>query len=374
MSHQSKDFVADLLSLADVKIDGQRPWDIHVHDERLYSRVLSGGSLALGESYMDGWWDSESLDQFFFQVLKSDLDKKIIKLKNVLWLGVKAIVLNMQRRKRAYHIGEKHYDIGNDLYQSMLDKRMNYSCAYWSNSTNLDDAQEAKLELCCKKLGLKPGMTVLDIGCGWGAFAKYAAEKYGAKVTGITVSKEQVALAKEMCEGLPVEIKLQDYRGLDGQFSHIVSIGMIEHVGYKNYRTYMKTAHKCLADDGLFLLQTIGASTSRISGEPWMDKYIFPDGMLPSPADITKAAEGLFVLEDWHNFGMHYDKTLLAWHSNFVGNWEKISQNKKYDERFYRMWTYYLLSCAGAFRARRNQLWQIVLAKKGVPGGYKSVR
>ena len=374
MSHKSRDFVADLLSLADVKINGHRPWDIQVHDDRLYSRVLSGGSLAVGESYMDVWWDAESVDQFFCQVLKAELDKKITGFRNVLWLSAKAIIMNMQGEKRAYNIGEKHYDIGNDLYQSMLDKRMNYSCAYWSHSKNLDDAQESKLELCCKKLGLKPGLAVLDIGCGWGALAQYAAEKYGVKVCGITVSKEQVALAKHMCEGLPVEIKLQDYRSIDGQFDRIISIGMIEHVGYKNYRTYMKIVNKSLADDGLFLLQTIGSNTSGISGEPWMDKYIFPDGVLPSPAHLTKAIEGLFVLEDWHNFGMHYDKTLMAWHSNFVRNWEKISRNKKYDERFYRMWTYYLLSCAGAFRARKDQLWQIVLSKKGVPGGYESVR
>ncbi len=374
MSPKSKDFVAGLLSLADVKINSSRPWDIQVHDDRLYSRVLSGGSLALGESYMDGWWDAESLDQFFCQVLKAELDKKITGFKNVLWLGIRALVMNMQGKKRASNIGEKHYDIGNDLYQSMLDKRMNYSCAYWSNSTNLDDAQESKLELCCKKLRLKPALSVLDIGCGWGAFAQYAAEKYGVKVIGITVSKEQVALAKQMCKGLPVEIKLQDYRSLNGQFDRVVSIGMIEHVGYKNYRTYMKIVNNSLADNGLFLLQTIGSNTSGISGEPWMDKYIFPDGMLPSPAYLTKAIEGFFVLEDWHNFGMDYDKTLMAWHSNFVRNWEKISQNKKYNERFYRMWNYYLLSCAGGFRARKNQLWQIVLSKKGVPGGYESIR
>jgi cyclopropane-fatty-acyl-phospholipid synthase len=374
MSSKSKNIVADLLSLADVKINGHRPWDIQVHDDRFYSRVLSGGSLALGESYVDGWWDSEAIDQLFYHVLNAELDKKVTGFKNVLWLGIKAMILNRQGEKRAYNIGEKHYDIGNDLYQAMLDKRMNYSCAYWSNSTELDDAQESKLELCCKKLGLKPGLSVLDIGCGWGAFAKYAAVKYGVRVTGITVSKEQVALAKHMCEGLSVDIRLQDYRSLDGQFDSVVSMGMIEHVGYKKYRTFMKIVNKSLADDGLFLLHTIGSNISDISGDPWMDKYIFPDGMFPSAAYLTKAIEGLFVLEDWHNFGIHYDKTLMAWHSNFVRNWEKIRQNTKYDKRFYRMWTYYLLSCAGAFRVRRSQLWQIVLSKKGVPGGYKSVR
>jgi cyclopropane-fatty-acyl-phospholipid synthase len=374
MSSKSRDFIADLLSLADVKINGDRPWDIQVHDERLCSRVLSGGSLALGESYMDGWWDARALDQFFYRILGADLDQKVKGIKNIVWLGLKAMALNMQAKRRAYNIGEKHYDIGNDLYQAMLDKRMNYSCAYWKQAENLDDAQEAKLELSCRKLGLGPGMSVLDIGCGWGAFAGYAAEKHGAKVTGITVSREQVALASRICQGLPVDIRLEDYRSLEGRYDRIVSIGMIEHVGYKNYRTYMKIANRCLADDGLFLLQTIGSSTSGIRGDAWMDKYIFPDGMLPSPAYLTKAAEGLFVLEDWHNFGTHYDRTLMAWHANFVGNWEKIRRNPKYDDRFFRMWNYYLLSCAGAFRARKNQLWQIVLSKNGVPGGYQSLR
>jgi cyclopropane-fatty-acyl-phospholipid synthase len=374
MSSKSRDFIADLLSLADVKINGDRPWDIQVHDERLYSRVLSGGSLALGESYMDAWWDVKSLDQFFYRILGADLDQKVRGFKNIVWLGLRAVVTNMQAKRRAYNIGEKHYDIGNDLYQAMLDKRMNYSCAYWTGAENLDGAQEAKLELSCRKLGLEPGLSVLDIGCGWGAFARYAAEKHGARVTGITVSKEQVALANQLCRGLPVEIRLQDYRSLDGRFDRLVSIGMIEHVGYKNYRTYMKIANRILADDGLFLLQTIGSSTSGIRGDAWMDKYIFPDGMLPSPAYLTKAAEGLLVLEDWHSFGTHYDKTLMAWHANFVGNWDKISRNPKYDQRFFRMWGYYLLSCAGAFRARKNQLWQIVFSKKGVPGGYESRR
>jgi cyclopropane-fatty-acyl-phospholipid synthase len=374
MSSKSRDFIADLLSLADVKINGDRPWDIQVHDERLYSRVLSGGSLALGESYMDAWWDVKSLDQFFYRILGADLDQKVRGFKNIVWLGLRAVVTNMQAKRRAYNIGEKHYDIGNDLYQAMLDKRMNYSCAYWTGAENLDGAQEAKLELSCRKLGLEPGLSVLDIGCGWGAFARYAAEKHGARVTGITVSKEQVALANQLCRGLPVEIRLQDYRSLDGRFDRLVSIGMIEHVGYKNYRTYMKIANRILADDGLVLLQTIGSSTSGIRGDAWMDKYIFPDGMLPSPAYLTKAAEGLFVLEDWHSFGTHYDKTLMAWHANFVGNWDKISRNPKYDQRFFRMWGYYLLSCAGAFRARKNQLWQIVFSKKGVPGGYESRR
>lgn len=279
----------------------------------------------------------------------------------------------MQSRRRAFIVGERHYNLGNDLFQNMLDKRMNYSCAYWKDASNLDEAQENKLELICKKLYLQPGMRVLDIGCGWGAFAKYAAERYGVEVVGITVSKDQVALGREMCKGLPVEIKLQDYRDVNEKFDRIVSVGMIEHVGYKNYREYFLIAHRNLKDDGLFLLHTISQVRSTKSTDAWIHKYIFPNGMLPSIAQLAKAVENLFVIEDIHNFGADYDKTLMAWYNNFNTNWGKIKD--KYGERFYRMWKYFLLSSAGAFRARnKNQLWQIVLSKNGVLGGYQSFR
>ncbi|MFC2136129.1 cyclopropane fatty acyl phospholipid synthase [Bacteroidota bacterium] len=368
--------VKKLLSYADVEINGDRPWDIQVHDKRLFSRVFASGSLGLGEAYMDGWWDSPALDKFFDRVLTAKLEKRVIRF-GVVWNVVKAKIRNRQRRKKAHEIGKAHYDKGNDLYKAMLDKRMNYSCGYWKKAKILDKAQEAKLELICKKIGLKKGMSVLDIGCGWGGFAKYAAEKYGVKVLGITVSKEQFKLANELCKNLPVEIRLQDYRSLKGTFDRIVSVGMIEHVGYKNYKSFMKVASRCLKNDGLFLLHTIGNKKSRIMGDRWMDKYIFPRGMLPSIKQLSKAAEGLFVIEDLHNFGADYDRTLMEWHANFNENWDELKHN--YDkgddgERFKRMWNYYLLSCAGSFRSRRNQLWQIVLSKDGVRGGYKSIR
>ncbi|MCG2809685.1 MAG: class I SAM-dependent methyltransferase, partial [Candidatus Portnoybacteria bacterium] len=152
----------------------------------------------------------------------------------------------------------------------------------------------------------------------------------------------------------------------------IVSIGMFEHVGYKNYQTYMKVARNCLKDNGLFLLHTIGRNVARVATDPWMNKYIFPNSVIPSPEKIINAAKGLFALEDWHNFGADYDKTLMAWHQNFKNNWDKIKNI--YDQRFYRMWSYYLLACAGSFRVRKNQVWQIVFSKNGVAGGYASVR
>jgi cyclopropane-fatty-acyl-phospholipid synthase len=369
---KAKKIVTDLLASAKVTVGGSNPGDIQVKDERFYSQVLTGGSLALGESYMAGWWEAEQLDVFFSKILAVRLDSKVRLNWSLVSSYLANVLFNRQSPARAFIVGEQHYDAGNDLYRKMLDKRMVYTCAYWPTAKDLDEAQEQKLDLTCRKLGLKPGMKVLDIGCGWGSFAKFAAEKYGVSVVGVTVSKEQVALAQELCAGLPVEIRLQDYRDIQGEFDAIVSLGMFEHVGDKNYRTYFEVAKRCLKDDGLFLLHTIGKSVASRITDPWINKYIFPNGVLPSVKQIATGIEGIFVMEDWHNFGPDYDKTLMAWHDNFVAHWPELKGN--YSEQFYRMWRYYLLSCAGAFRSRQIQLWQIVLSKNGVSGGYCSIR
>lgn len=373
MKHaSSKQVIQKLLTSLEVQIEGNRPWDIQVDKPEFYDRVLAGGSLALGESYMDGWWRCEALDQLFDRILTERIDKKVKKEKRILAAVLRARVINAQRKKKAYIVGKRHYDMGNRLFSIMLDKRMNYSCGSWEKATTLDQAQEAKLELICQKLMLKPGMRVLDIGCGWGGFAKWAAEKYDVKVLGITVSQEQVNFAREYCRGLDVKIEFRDYRDLTERFDRIVSIGMFEHVGFKNYKTFMKVVARCLETDGLFLLHTIAGNTTVHSVDPWIGKYIFPNSMLPSAKQISSAFERILVLEDWHSFGHHYDRTLMAWHRNFSANWSKIKD--VYDKRFYRMWTYYLLTCAASFRARRNQLWQIVLSKKGIRGGYRYIR
>ena len=364
--------IAELLAEADIEIDGDRPWDMQVHHPRLYRRILSGGSLALGEAYMDGWWDCDALDEFFFRVLRTGLREKASTSWRFYWNVVKAYLMNRQGASRAYDIGTSHYDKGNDLYQAMLDARMVYSCAYWKGADALDAAQVAKLDLVCRKIGLASGDRVLDIGCGWGSFARYAARAYGAEVVGITVSKEQVTLGRARCAGLPVEVRFQDYRDLDETFDHIVSIGMFEHVGPKNYATYMDVVKRCLNPGGLFLLHTIGASTSSHVVDPWIDTYIFPGGVIPSVAQVADAAEGRLVVEDWHNIGVHYDPTLMAWHRNLERRWDELPD--RYDERFRRMWTYYLLMSAGNFRARANHVWQIVFSHDGLLGGYQSVR
>lgn len=363
-----KTLTQEILSPAGITLNGDSPWDLRVIDERFYPRVLREGSLGLGESYMDGWWECQELDTFFAKLVPTDPEAKLKKNLRLFLHTLGTVMLNPGRKSHAFQIGERHYDKGNELFKNMLDKRMAYSCGYWKDARNLDEAQEAKLELICRKLGLKAGDRVLDIGCGWGSFAKYAAEKYDVEVVGITVSKEQLSLGRELCRGLPVELRLQDYRDVDERFDHIVSVGMFEHVGLKNCRTYMEKANQCLKDDGLFLLHFIGSNTSDVACDPWLDRYIFPNSLIPSLKQVATSVEGLFTVEDLHNFGYYYDATLMSWFQNFNNNWDKLKD--QYGARFYRMWKYYLLSSAGAFRSRWLQVWQFVLSPKGVHGGY----
>ncbi|RDE10434.1 cyclopropane fatty acyl phospholipid synthase [Pelagibacterium lacus] len=371
MTDKFKSFITDVLAQIDIEVGGSRPWDIEVHDDRLFQRVMTQGSLGLGEAYMDGWWDAPAVDQFLYRILTNEIHHKIKVDFSLALLTIKGILFNPQR-SHVREVGEKHYDIGNDLYRRMLDPYMVYSCAYWRDATTLEAAQEAKLDLICRKIGLKEGMRVLDIGSGWGGFLRFAAERYGVTGLGITVSKEQMALANDLRGDLPIETRLMDYLELDGTFDRIVSIGMFEHVGYKNYGPYFSKVRDLLPDDGLFLLHSIGGSLSRHAGEPWLEKYIFPNGMLPSPKQVSGAVEGKLIMEDWHNFGADYDPTLMAWHDRFEAAWPDLRD--AYDERFYRMWRYYLLSCAAVFRARWVHLWQIVYSRKGLAGGYRSVR
>jgi cyclopropane-fatty-acyl-phospholipid synthase len=363
MTSQSETIIRDLLSTAGIEINGPNPWDIQVNDSRFYGRVLREVELGLGESYMDGWWDCQAIDQLVDRVLRARLDKKIRGNWKILFHILRSRIFNLQSSARAFEIGEHHYDLGNDLYRAMLDKRLNYTSAYWRDASNLDQAQEAKLDLVCRKIGLEPGMSVLELGCGWGSFAKYAAEKFGAEVLGVTVSAEQVELGMELCRGLPVELRLQDYREVEGEYDRVISIGVMEHVGYKNYRTYMEVVNRTLKPGGIGFFHTIGKNTSDVITNAWTEKYIFPNGKVPSIAQMAAAMEGLFVVEDWHNFGPYYDPTLMAWHANFERAWPELKD--RYGERFYRMWRYYLLSSAGGFRSRYTQLWQVVFTRIG---------
>lgn len=383
MGHQET--FKQLLATADVIVNGNRPGDMKVHNPKVYQRILSEGSLGLGESYMDGWWDCDRLDIFFAKVVKANLEKTV----KGSWIYLKdaaiARICNLQSERRAFQVGEKHYDAGNELYSLMLDTGMTYSCAYWKGlketPENLAKAQEQKLDLVCKKLGLKKGMRVLDIGCGWGSFMKYAAENYHVNAAGYTVSKEQVELGKKLSEGLPVEFRLEDYRAAaktGEKFDRIVSLGMFEHVGHKNYREYMAVVDACLKPEGLFLLHTIGDISSKPTVEPWINKYIFPNGDLPSVKQIAESAEGIFDIEDFHSFGRYYDPTCMAWYHNVAENRDKIKEIRgpdgkpKYDDRFYRMWTYWLQMSAGSFRSG-GKLWQVIFSK-GRKEDYQCVR
>jgi cyclopropane-fatty-acyl-phospholipid synthase len=354
-----------LLEAANITIDGQYPWDIRVHDSRMFRKTVLQGNLGFGESYMEGWWDCEDLEELFCRILSAGLDQQLVTL-TVVREYLQGALINLQKPARAFTVGKRHYDAGNDLFRAMLDPWMMYSCACWHDTDSLEVAQENKLCLIFDKLGLEPGMTLLDIGCGWGGAARFAAERFGAKVVGITISKEQARFASEFCKELDVDIQLMDYRQLEGSFDRIVSIGMLEHVGHKNYRTYFNTARHCLKPDGRMLVQSIGSNAPVTSTDPWIEKYIFPNSMLPAVSQIASGFEGDFVLEDWHSLSYDYALTLRAWERNVTRNWPNLKSN--YDERFYRMWRYYLLSCAGAFRARSIQLWQILLSPSGIKG------
>jgi cyclopropane-fatty-acyl-phospholipid synthase len=356
-----------LVEPSDIRIDGDRPWDVRVLDDRLFARVLAQGTLGLGEAYMDGWWECDAIDQMVDRAHRSELSKRLTSPVTLLRVA-EAKVRDRQARGRAFEVGRRHYDIGNDLYERMLDRRMIYSCAYWRDASDLDVAQEAKLTLVADKLGLEPGMRVLDIGCGWGGAARFFAERRACEVVGITVSVEQAALARARCADLPVEIRVQDYRSLDEPFDRVLSIGMFEHVGVKHYATYMQVVRRCLRDrDGLTLVHTIGGNRSSQRTDPWMERYIFPNSMLPSAAQFGRAAEGALVLEDWHNFGPDYDPTLMAWHANVTAAWDDLGR----DERFRRMWEFYLLVSAGGFRSRYLQLWQVVLSRDGLDRAFR---
>jgi len=369
---RGRQLVHGLLSPAGIEVNGNRPFDLRILNDAFYDEALPRGADGVLDAYVAGWWESDRLDELTARVLSGSLHLPAASAFSLWLANLSARIFNHQSRRRSLHV-RRHYDLGNDLFEAMLDRRLVYSCAYWKEAANLDEAQEAKLELVARKVGLRPGMRVLDIGCGWGSFAKYAAQTHGVSVVGITISKEQCELGRTLCASLPIRLHCGDYRELDdGTYDAVVSMGMFEHVGYKNYRTFMKIVRERLTPGGLFCLQTIGRNTTGFSVAPWINRNIFPNGMLPSAKQITAAAEGLFVIEDWHNFGADYDKTLMAWFANFQANWPKLRD--KYGDHFYRMWKCYLLTCAGAFRARDNQLWQVVFSPSGVTGGYASSR
>lgn len=341
--------IRHLLEKAEVEVNGHNPGDIQVHNPNFYRRVALRGSVGLGESYMEGWWDSERVDLFVERLLSANI-------KTMPSTTAIKHFLNFQRW-RPFHIGKAHYDHGNEFYEKMLDSEMSYTAGHWDKAENLDQAQENKLELICQKLGLEDGMKILDIGCGFGAFARHATRNYGAQVTGITVSVEQAKLAREKSKDLPIDIQVVDYMDAKGEYDAIVSIEMIEAVGLRNFRKYFEKAHSMLNPCGNFLLQAITTNQSTWSSDAWLDKYIFPDGKLGSISQIVKATEGNFVVEEVDTFSPHhYPRTLQAWNTNLFGDDIPSSSDN-------RMWHYYLMICDATFTTEKNQVSQINLRR-----------
>lgn len=375
---KAKARVSQILSAAGIQIDGNQAWDMQVHDARLYRQILKEPSLGVGEGYMEGWWDCEQIDVLFYRIFRELRSKELYKLWRFLRHVFVHAVTNQQNPTRSKQVAHQHYNIGNDLFVRMLGETMAYTCAYWKSAQTLDKAQYDKYDLVCKKLHLKPGETLLDLGCGWGGLSKFAAEHYGVRTVAVNIARAQVEYGKMLCEGYPVTFYQCDYRDMHTynpdheRFDKVVSVGLCEHIGSKNYAHFIELVRKQLNPEGLFLLHTIGKNRTTYYSDPWIQKYIFPHGMLPTHKLLDTAIEGNFVIEDVHNFGADYDRTLMAWCDNFEKAWPALKG--KYDERFYRMWRYYLLSCAGAFRAREMQLWQYVLSPHGVTHGYEPVR
>ena len=366
--------IAQLLQRAGIQVNGPAPWDMQLRDSATWRRMMAHGTLGFGESYMDGQWECERLDELVCRMLRADGTRVVTARFLPRWLAqeLRHALVNLQSVSRAFRVAEQHYDLGNDLYAAMLDSRMVYSCAYWPRATDLEQAQEHKLELICRKLELRAGERLLDVGCGWGGLAEHAARHFGCEVVGVTVSKEQAALARERCAGLPVTVQLADWRSLSGRWDKIVSVGMFEHVGPKNYAAYFRRMRELLTDQGLFLLHTIGSDRTERATNAWTERYIFPNGKLPSAVEITRQVEDHFLIEDWHNFGLDYDRTLMAWWARFERAWPQL--RARYGERFFRMWKFYLLSSAGFFRSHQGQLWQIVLAPRERARDCRSVR
>jgi cyclopropane-fatty-acyl-phospholipid synthase len=369
----ARKIVSDTFNRAGIRIDGSNPWDIRVNNERFFSQAMRG-SLGFGESYMDGDWDADELDTLFRRIMRMQVTRSSLVILNRVWHDARARLFNPQSRSGSLAIAETHYDLDHRLYEQFLGPYNQYTCCFFNKAKTLEAGEVEKLEMLCNKLDLGPDDRVLDIGCGWGGFAKYAAETRGCEVTGVSISKEQIAYAREYTAGLPVKIIEADYRDLPEMFGaqhfdKVLICGMLEHVGYKNYRRMMTIVHQVMKDDGRFLLHTIGNSQNTAIVDPWIEKYIFRNSMAPSIEQLARAFEGLLVVQDWENYGLYYAPTLAAWQKNFEDHWDEIAaidSERPFDERFRRMFNYYFLSCKAAFETEHIFLWHVVLTKKGL--------
>ena len=360
--------VLELLESADLHPNGPEPWDPQIRNEGFYDRVWASANLGLGESYMDGWWEAEALDETISRLLQADVKSYLTSVWKAFLIPYgREVLFNLQTGDGIFKVANVHYNLGNEVFRRTLDRRVTYSGVYWKDATTLDQAQDNKLDLLCRKLQLHrlpQGARLLDVGCGWGALLGFANERYGAIGTGVTIAQKQVEFCRQALAGKPIEIELRDFREVQGTYDAIVSVEAFEHFGPKNYQAFFDMVDRCLAPNGVLVLQTMGQNTTRPgSGDLWITRYIFPNSKLPSVAQIARAAERSFSIEDLHNLGDDYDRTYMAWAENFEAAWPDLKAD--YDERFYRMFRYYLRCFAGGFRARRIQLWQVVFSRRG---------
>ena len=355
--------IEEMVELAGIRLGR----DMIVHDPAMWVDWADRGILAIGESYMERQWDSPHVDQVMAKLaaMPSEQKRRLFRSWKTRVLLAMAVLCNKQRRRYELEVAEKHYDVGNDFFQSWLDSNMQYSCGYWNDAATLDDAQLAKMKIIAEKLKLTPGMSVLDIGCGWGGLGRFLARNYGVTVTGLNISTEQLRWCRQRAteEGLddafiPLHMS---YRDISGSWDRIITVGMIEHVGPKNYAEFFDICRRSLTEGGIMVLQTIGANISKkVLDDRWLTRYIFPGGTLPSIAQLSRAVEKKLVIEDLQNFGPDYDRTLMAWYDNF----SNVKDDLHMSDRFLRMWEFYLLYCASGFRERKSQLWQFVFTKK----------
>lgn len=350
-----------LLARAGVKVDGKEPWDIQVADQRFFRTVLTQGSLGLGEAYLRGWWTCNDLEELSYRLIRSGLYKTSLLLPQPVLANLLHATINQQSKEKSLRVAVQHYSLGNDVFLDFLGRHHLYSCGYFKDTDDLDVAQRQKLEKVCRLLDLRPGDRVLDVGGGWGEFARYAATQHGCEVTSINIADEQIKFAREYCKDASVEIRRCDYRDVTGRFDKIVVMAMLTHVGYKNYRGFMEVMDRCLEPGGLMLVESVGGHKSRKDCEPWINRYIFPGGVVPSLEQFDRAVAGLFARKALDEFGSSYVHTLRAWHRNFVQAWP--AHRSRYDDRMRLMFEYFFLTVAGAFRAGYLLHWHLLFQK-----------
>ena len=360
--------ISELLAGAAVRINGDAPWDIQVYDEKVYRLILTQGSLGLGRAYMEGLWDSDQLDETFHRLLAADIDTKMVGWARVRLLGevLRQRLFNLQSPQRAFQVAEQHYDIGNDVFESMLDSRMIYSCAYWEHASSLEQAQQHKLDMICRKLQLQPGERLLEIGCGWGGLAGHLADR-GAEVDAISLSDAQLAWARRHHMG-PRFLK-QDYRDTAGSYDGIVSVEMVEALGREYWPTFMDCVARNLKPGGRAAIQFISIRDDLFdayaASADFIQAYIFPGGLLIRTSEFRRLAEARgLAWQDQVDFGPDYAETLKTWRVNFNNAVVEGCLPPGFDARFVELWRFYLLYCEGGFRGGGIDVHQVTLVKR----------